>query len=250
MRLTVLSYNIHKGFSTTGLGFTLRHMKKNLDQTKANLVCLQEVLGRHEELSKNIDNWPIQSQFEFLADQVWDHYSYGQNAIYASGHHGNAVLSEYPIVEWKNTDISTNRFESRGFLWCRVQIPQMQEALHVVTVHLDLLEVGRMKQVSQLADALQRFIPPAAPLIIAGDFNDWTGRACRYLEHHLKMSEAHSVLTGSYAKTFPSAFPILKLDRVLVRNAQVVSARVLSENGWRSLSDHLPLLVELELKNE
>lgn len=244
--IRVLSYNIHKGFSATGIDFTLTQIKEKLSQEKLNLVCLQEVLGRHDGHARAVSNWPVSSQFEYLSDQLWGHYSYGQNAVYDRGHHGNAILSEFPIVEAHNTDISTNRFESRGFLWARVRTPWDQRSLHVVTIHLDLLEAGRLKQVKILADHLARRISSEDPLIIAGDFNDWTGRACAYLESEMGLSEVQKTLSGSYAKTFPSVFPVLRLDRILFRNLQLVETQVLTE-GWKALSDHLPLLAEFSL---
>ncbi len=40
----------------------------------------------------------LDSQFAFLADEIWPHFAYGKNAIYSAGHHGNAILSKHPIL--------------------------------------------------------------------------------------------------------------------------------------------------------
>lgn len=48
-------------------------------------------------------------------------------------------------------------------------------------------------------------------------------------------------------RTFPAAFPWLRLDRIYQRGFAVRNARVLHSGSWKKLSDHAPLLAELEL---
>ncbi len=48
-------------------------------------------------------------------------------------------------------------------------------------------------------------------------------------------------------RTFPSAFPWLRLDRIYQRGFAVRSAKVLRGRPWSQLSDHAPILAELEL---
>ena len=55
-------------------------------------------------------------QHDFLAEGVWPNTAYGGNAIYDHGHHGNAILSRFPILSSHNQDISELRFERRGML--------------------------------------------------------------------------------------------------------------------------------------
>ena len=70
-----------------------------------NPVFLQEVQGTHRGRSQAIAKWPEASQYEFMADEIWPAYAYGRNAVYSDGHHGNAVLSKYPIVRFENHDV-------------------------------------------------------------------------------------------------------------------------------------------------
>jgi endonuclease/exonuclease/phosphatase family metal-dependent hydrolase len=44
--------------------------------------------------------------------------------------------------------------------------------------------------------------------------------------------------------------PFLKLDRVYVKNIKVKNAQVLKTKAWKELSDHLPLLVELDWEKQ
>lgn len=48
-------------------------------------------------------------------------------------------------------------------------------------------------------------------------------------------------------RTFPAAFPWLRLDRIYQRGFAVRQAKVLQGAPWRQISDHAPLLTELEL---
>ena len=48
-------------------------------------------------------------------------------------------------------------------------------------------------------------------------------------------------------KTFPAKFPMLRLDRVYQRGFAVKRAQVLRGKPWSLLSDHAPLVVDLEL---
>lgn len=48
-------------------------------------------------------------------------------------------------------------------------------------------------------------------------------------------------------RTFPAAFPWLRLDRIYQRGFAVRKARVLQGSPWRQISDHAPLFAELEL---
>jgi len=134
----VLTLNIHKGFSTGNRRFTLEKIRQCLRDSGANLVFLQEVTGENSRQQQTVSNWPAQNQFEFLADSVWSHYAYGKNAIYQHGHHGNAILSELPIAEFNNIDVSLRRFSQRGMLH-----GILENEIHLLCVHLGLFEQER-----------------------------------------------------------------------------------------------------------
>ena len=62
-------------------------------------------------------------QYEFLADSIWPQFAYGRNMVYPKGHHGNAVMSKFPIVHFQNHDVSLPGPEKRGLLHCVLQVP-------------------------------------------------------------------------------------------------------------------------------
>jgi len=245
--IKVLTYNIHKGFSTSNLRFILHDIKDSLRLIDADVVFLQEIQGERTISNNRFDDWPTNSQFEFLADQVWPHHAYGKNAIYKSGHHGNAILSKHPFVEWENIDVSIMRSASRSLLHGSIQMPGIDQKIHIICVHLGLFEREREGQFATLSKRISTHVPPDEPLIIAGDFNDWRGRAERHLHDDLDVTEVFKNTHGSYARTFPAWFPLLSMDRIYYRGLEVVTCSCLHGQPWRRLSDHAPLLAELRL---
>lgn len=212
-----------------------------------DLIFLQEVLGEHRIHQEKVEEWPNQSQFEFLADEIWPHYAYGKNAVYQSGHHGNAILSKYPIIEWENIDISTNRVEKRGLLHAVIDILPKKQRLHAICVHLGLLEAERLKQIQKICDRIDSHVPHHEPLILAGDFNDWRIRASKIFEKKLEAREAFLTLHGTHARTFPSWLPALQLDRIYFRGLEAHRANCLLGKRWSKLSDHIALTVEMKI---
>jgi len=243
----VLTYNIHKGFSTSNLRFILHDIKDSLRKVNADIVFLQEIHGEKTISNNRFDDWPNNRQFEFLADQVWHHHAYGKNAIYRSGHHGNAILSKYPFIRWENIDVSFMRSASRSLLHGTIQIPGSKQSIHIICVHLGLFGRERDRQLSTLAKRINSHIPAEDPLIIAGDFNDWLGKAEKHLHHDLGVKEVFKTSCGSYARTFPAALPVLSMDRIYYRGLEVVTYQCLHGQPWSRLSDHTPLLAEFKL---
>lgn len=113
-RLRVLTVNTHKGFTAFNRRFILPELREAVRSTQADIVFLQEVLGSHDRHAARYPGWPQTSQYEFLADSMWSDFAYGRNAVYPDGHHGNALLSKYPIIEHRNLDVSITGPERRG----------------------------------------------------------------------------------------------------------------------------------------
>lgn len=230
MKLRVLSFNIHKGFAPFGSKPVLKNIRELMRKLDPDIVFLQEVSGGSEK------------QFEYLADSFWHHMAYGKNAVYPKGDHGNVILSKFPIIGWSNTDLSTNRFERRGLLHARLDIPKADKTLNALCTHLDLFERNRLKQIQKIQRFLRQHLKPDEPAILAGDFNDWTGRVGETLESLYHFKEAGHALGQTTPKTFPSFYPMLTLDRIYLSNLQALSLHVVNEPKWNLLSDHRALI--------
>jgi endonuclease/exonuclease/phosphatase family metal-dependent hydrolase len=242
--LHIATYNIHKGFSNFNRRMVLHELRERLRTLNADLIFLQEVQGSNETHGFRHTLWSA-PQHEFLADEVWKDFAYGKNAVYEEGHHGNAILSRYPISRWENEDISAHPAERRGLLHAELEIPGWKERLHAVCVHLGLFERWRAQQIEQLCERIERMVPHNEPLVIAGDFNDWQMRVSRVLRERLNLREVFESTRGRPARSYPAGLPILRLDRIYVRGFRVTSARPLRGEHWARLSDHAPLAASL-----
>jgi endonuclease/exonuclease/phosphatase family metal-dependent hydrolase len=247
MELRVLTLNTHKGFAWLNRRFVLHELRKAIRSTDPDIVFLQEVVGRHVKKARRYAGWPSGTQYEFLAEEVWAEYAYGRNAIYPDGHHGNAVLSKYPIHHSGKVDISTNRFEQRGLLHCVVGLPGLHRPLHCICLHLGLFSRSRRKQVTMLRGFVTNHIPPDAPLIVAGDFNDWQGAHKGEFWTSLGLTDVAVETGGAMARTFPSWLPVLPLDRIYCRGLTVRSSEICHKGVWARLSDHAALVAEVTL---
>jgi endonuclease/exonuclease/phosphatase family metal-dependent hydrolase len=241
----VLTLNLHKGFTFWNRRFVLPELREAVRALGADVVLLQEVLGGHARHARRYKDWPAVPQYEFLADTIWRDFAYGRNAVYPAGHHGNAVLSKFPIVAYRNHDASVGTRERRGLLHCRLDLPGHGE-VHAICAHLSLFERERRAQLDLLCRLVEREVPAQAPLIVGGDFNDWRRRAGAVLAR-CGLREAFVERDGRAARSFPARWPLLALDRLYFRNARVQRPAVHSVRPWSHLSDHVPLSVEVSL---
>ncbi|HLU18772.1 MAG TPA: endonuclease/exonuclease/phosphatase family protein [Pusillimonas sp.] len=278
--LRIVSYNIHKGRSAIGSRESLSQLRLGLYGLQPDLLFLQEVQGRNERQGI------LHAQHESLGAALDMQYCYGCNAIRPYTDHGNALLSRYDILHYENQDISDHKLEQRGLLHATIMVDETQ--VHCLVVHLGLFAGGRTRQIMALVDRIKRMVPDHAPMIIAGDFNDWTNRLAPLFVEQLGLYEVFAVSPQGLAtrsmplhhtvrhlgrslrrnrlaqsvhelgingmarmtpppRTFPSAFPWLRLDRIYQRGFAVRKARVLHGRPWRQLSDHSPIFAELEL---
>lgn len=239
---TLLTLNIHQGFSAYGRRSILDGLRQAVRATEADVLCLQEVRGTRPASLLHPLATPA-PDYEFIADSLWQQFAYGRNAVFPEGHMGNAVLSKFPIVRVHNHDVSIARSEKRGMLYCELQVPGHVGSIHVACVHLGLLESHRRRQLEALCELIETgALPQAAPLIVAGDFNDWRRQADPILARcGLREAFVHAI--GRHARTFPSQLPCFPLDRIYTRNLCVDRVEVLHGRPWSHLSDHVPLLM-------
>ena len=117
--------------------------------------------------------------------------------------------------------------------------------VHVLVVHLGLIPASRERQVVQLRHYIEREIPHDAPVVVAGDFNDWGAR----LTQLLGRAGLHQ-FEGGRTPTYPSRLPLAQLDHVYARGLRPLSAMVPRGRIWRQMSDHLPVIADLLLPPE
>ncbi|TSE19189.1 Endonuclease/Exonuclease/phosphatase family protein [Tepidimonas alkaliphilus] len=256
--LRIATYNIHKGVQGVGplQRLEIHNLRHAVAQLDADIVCLQEVRAFHHRLARRFGaHWPHEPQAQVLAPPGW-FAVYHTNALTRHGEHGNALLSRFEVLAFAHRDVSDHALEQRGLLHVTLSVPTSpatqaeraavaapqgaQRVLHVIVVHLGLMHASRRRQVAALGRYLAEAVPPAAPLVVAGDFNDWGEQ----LHADLARLDLHT-LTGVRVPTFPARLPLLALDRIYVRGLRVLTLRAPREAPWRRLSDHLPLVAEV-----
>jgi endonuclease/exonuclease/phosphatase family metal-dependent hydrolase len=248
--LRVATYNIHKG--VRGFGprkrLEIHNLGLAIEALDADMVFLQEVRLFHSREAVRFDRssfgWPAQGQAKFLAPEGYDAV-YRTNAVTRWGEHGNALLARWPLGDVGHHDVSDHRFEQRGLL--HVPVHWNGFTVHAVVVHLGLVHASRMRQVQRLADFIAREVPRDELLVVAGDFNDW-GEKLDAPMHEIGLQRAAAAAGGaSRSMTFPSLMPVFSLDRFYLRGLTCTSTMVPRGTSWARMSDHLPLVAELEL---
>ncbi|OHC63581.1 MAG: hypothetical protein A2040_11420 [Rhodocyclales bacterium GWA2_65_19] len=247
MALSIATWNIHKGFSQFNRRMMVHELRDRLRELSADIVFLQEVQGLHLGHAERHPDWPALPQHEFLAEDVWASHAYGRNMVYDHGHHGNAILSRFPILHEHNQDVTQLRFEKRGLLHCAVELPRLAQPLHCVCVHLSLFARSRRRQMDALASRIEEMVPGDAPLLIAGDFNDWRNRADDLLAERLGLAEVFAGAGRRPSRSYPAALPLLRLDRIYQRGLQVSAAQVHAGPPWSTISDHAALSATLQV---
>ncbi len=240
--LRVISYNLFKGRKWWSGQSVLPEMGRALAVYRPDIVLFQEIREHGEP------NGPT-SAAEFVHALGLDQSAFGMNYHGKSTKHGNAIFARRSILHFENCDLSVSRLEKRGVLTaeCELDGDEKSPSIRLFCTHLDLTSAGRMKQLEMLSREVERHLDPKdEPYIIAGDFNDWNLDGDRYLKERLGVSEAHEVRFGVLPKTFPSLYPIVRLDRVYFKGLKVHEARVL-RGPFQFLSDHRPLLVDFHL---
>lgn len=246
MKLSLLTINAHKGFSQFNRRFALPELRDCVSGSGADIVFMQEVVGQNLRHAERYFGWPKKPQHEFMTELSGFAHAYGKNVVYTAGHHGNAILSRFPILHSERVDISTNRVEKRGLLYARIRLPEGKPPLHCVCVHLGLLRRSRVKQFARICEYVRGVVPDHEPAIVAGDFNEWRKTKKDELETCLLMKDAGLALHGRKLRTFPAALPVLPLDRIYVRGFKVVKAHVLNKGPWADVSDHAAFQAEAE----
>ena len=118
--------------------------------------------------------------------------------------------------------------------------------MHAVVVHFGLVHRSRVRQVERLARFIEAEVPPGEMLVVAGDFNDW-GERLNGPMSELGLTRAVAPGAGRGDRvTFPSLAPVFALDRFYIRGLSCRSTMVPRGSSWARMSDHLPLVAELE----
>lgn len=250
----VASYNIAGGRDADGT-FDISSTAAAIEEIGADVIALQEVDVHWGERSLNLD------LAEELAEGLDMHVGfapiYSNDPVEEDGpraEFGVAVLSEYPIVDFTNHEITRLSTQSEnpepapapGFAEAVIQARGAR--VHVYSTHLDYRGDPTVREM-QVADTLEILAEdgPHASQILMGDFNA-TPDAPELAPLWQSLSDAHAVAGTGDGFTFPADVPDRRIDFV------AVSAGIAVQNGFvpadgiaATSSDHRPVVADLEL---
>lgn len=280
----VVSYNIHKGRSALGRRESLNELRLGLYGLRPDLVFLQEVQGRNEAASmldqqheslgaalhlnvaygrnairQRTDHGnALLSRFPILSfenQDISDHRLEQRGVLHARVDIGGTEVHCF-VVHLGLFAGSRERQILALAARIRAQVPDDSPLLvagdfndwgnrlaPLFVRQLGLYEVfsyaprSHGGELPRLRDAVWR---------LDGALRGARrGVVVRQRANQLGMEGAYCLLPPP--RTFPAVFPWFRLDRIYQRGFAVRSARVLRGREWSRLSDHSPLLAELEL---
>jgi endonuclease/exonuclease/phosphatase family metal-dependent hydrolase len=164
--------------------------------------------------------------------------------------YGDAILTALPsrlVRAGPLPGLKRLRLEPRGALWAEIEIEGVP--VQVMNTHLGLLSRERGAQTQALLGPDWLGHPDCRdPIILAGDLNapPW-GRSYRQLAGALATG-GDPLRNASPPATFPSRFPVFRIDHVIVSpSIKVEAMRAAKTPLARVASDHLPLIVDFHL---
>jgi endonuclease/exonuclease/phosphatase family metal-dependent hydrolase len=229
--LRVMTYNIHQGMDGD-FRIDLAAIAEAIAAENPDVVALNEV-NRARSNSGFVDTLPLISRRLGLP------YVFGANS--PDGQYGNAVLSRYPIREWRNTLYTHNTTEVRGLL--RVVIEAPGGPITFYSTHLDHIDSPKNARAAQAAEALAAWAG-APRSILLGDLNAEPGKPELQAIYQtgfvdvLKATGQDNVFT--YWDPIPT--PGRRIDYIFVTPDLAVSRAWVPQTR---ASDHLPVLVEI-----
>jgi endonuclease/exonuclease/phosphatase family metal-dependent hydrolase len=237
----ILTYNVHRCVGTDRR-LDVGRVAAVIAAQEPDIVALQEVdVGRRR--TGHVD------QAHEIARRLGMTHHFHAALRVEEEEYGDAILTALPERLVKVGPLPGHpripQLEPRGALWVAVAADGGE--LNIINTHLGLVPREQQIQARFLAgDDWIGAAPKDAPLIVLGDFNA-TGTSVAYRTLAAQLSDARR-LAGAQgsASTFPSTFPVLRIDHVFVRGPIRVEAIYAPQDALaRTASDHLPLVADI-----
>ncbi len=242
--LRVVTYNIHSCVGADGL-WRPERIARVLARLRPDVAALQEV----DRSSRDGSDDAVFAIAD--ATGLTPHFTMARERF------GNLILARHPFVVLAEGALPRTRGEQRAAQWLRLS--RREEQFDVVNTHLSIHFRERLQQLRALWDEGRlgqegnRYFPTLSVaterMILCGDFNAGPlSPEYRYLKARLE--DAQQCVRLWPSATYPSRFPLLRLDHVWVGPRwRVHRADVIEDRLTRMASDHLPLVVELSLRD-
>lgn len=237
----LLSYNVQVGINTKkSMDYFTSSWKHFMPHSRRieNLKRLAKLIGGYDIVGlQELDGGSFRSGFvnqaEYLAmaagfDCWYDKINRNMGPV---AKHSMGVLSRFKPVSVERHDLPG--FPGRG---CLSVTYGKERELGIILAHLSLGKRARLKQVDFLCELISQF----SNTVLMGDLN------CVPKSEEIERLKKKSGLKdyGTTRPSYPSWDPVQRLDHILVSDGiKIRNAGVLP---W-SLSDHLPISMEIEI---
>ncbi|MEZ5781482.1 MAG: endonuclease/exonuclease/phosphatase family protein [Rhizobiaceae bacterium] len=227
---SIASYNIHKCVGTDGR-FMPDRIAHVVGELNADIVALQEADERLGNRQGLLDLDALHRHTGLVPLHKPD------NQL-SHGWRGNLILAREGIVK-NRAQVRLPGLEPRGAVIVDLELKGV--TVRIIAAHFGLLRRSRSLQASTLVEAARSVIHPT---ILLGDLNEWrVGNRSSLLEFLPHFGPVHAILPS-----FPSRYPLLALDRILARPANIISSIEIHNSPLaRVASDHLPIKAKLNL---
>lgn len=239
--LRVMTYNVHGCVGTDGR-LDEDRVASVIAAHSPDVVALQE-LDVERKRSRGLH------QARHLAEQLKMDYHFHPALTELSEQYGDAILSRLPMTLVQAGKLPTSRsrlaFEPRGALLARLMVDG--KPVHILNTHLGLSWSEREAQVKDLLSPVWMHEEiHDQPFILCGDLNALPGsRVYRTITRRLKDVQQWTLRTRPRA-TFPSRWPVTRLDYIFMNNRLTVKTVTVPRNRETEIaSDHLPLVADL-----
>lgn len=243
MKLRLMTYNVHRCVGVDRK-LDVERVAEVIAACRADVVALQELdVGRAR--TNGVD------QAQRLADLLRMRSHFHPAMKVEAEHYGDAILTHLPERLVKAGGLPgmprIKGLEPRGAVWIAVDIGGGVE-LQVINTHLGLVPKEQQRQAAALIGeewmASEAF---TAPAVLLGDFNASPfSKTYRMLSSVIRDGQIGAPRAPT--ATFPSTFPFMRIDHVfLAGDIKVTSIESPFDPRARTASDHLPLVLELEV---
>ncbi len=245
--IRLVTYNIHSCRGTDGK-MDIERIVRVLSELDADVIALQEV--QQAGTGSNTT-----SQLATLSRELEMEGHFTKTRPQGDEDFGIATLVRHPFQVRAEGTLPNRRGEPRAAQWLNIRAGDT--AIDLVNTHLSVNFFERLSQLRALwrhpetgpsPSGVFPRLPTSDQLVLVGDFNaGYLSPEYRYLSRRLR--NAQRCVRWALEATYPSRFPLLRLDHVWVAPGWDVQDAVVARSPEAQMaSDHLPLVVTLQQK--
>ncbi|BBV04904.1 endonuclease/exonuclease/phosphatase family protein [Providencia rettgeri] len=251
--IKVATYNIGKNELSPDVS-NLDELNKAIAKIDADVIVLTEIDNKTAR-SKKVH------QLEEIAKANKMDFAFGKALDFDGGEYGVGILSKYKIDKSKVINLPSGDAEQRVVLISQISKPGFDAPIIVMGTHLDwqkdpTIRIGQVRHIldASIGDTDTGFDNIAASIkILAGDFNSTANEQAiqeiRYMWNPVEFK-------GVDYRSWPAVNPAIDIDHIFTFKGQVWDVKKMEiptdskEFQWSSVSDHLPIIAELELQEQ